>query len=103
LPVPESVEYVKNSARSPNNVPHTVALKDSQFAPEPLQKKVSMSGGATVTQPVPYAEYRFVRWDLGKLAPGSSAEVSIRAQVAQNLDDQAAADGKAGATTATKK
>ena len=79
VPVPESMEYLKDSAKAKNNLAHTVALKDSQFANEPLLQKVVTASGATLSQPVPYASYRFVRWDLGKLAPGSSIEVSVRA------------------------
>jgi uncharacterized repeat protein (TIGR01451 family) len=103
LPVPESVEYVKDSARAPGTIGHTVALKDNQFAPEPLLKTVSVSGGATVKQAVPYGEYRFVRWDLGNLAPGSSTDVSIRAQVAQNLEAPTLTDGKVSAEPGAKK
>jgi uncharacterized repeat protein (TIGR01451 family) len=91
LPVPESVEYLKDSAKSVAHFTHTVALKDNQFAPEPLVRKVATAGGAVLTQQVPYDQYRFVRWDLGKLLPGASTEVSIRTQVAQNLDGEAAA------------
>ena len=89
LPVPEAVEYVKDSAKSKPNLAHTVALKDAQYAQEPLLKKVTSAGGVTLSQPVPYAAYRFVRWDLGKLQPSTSVEVSIRAKVAQNQADEA--------------
>lgn len=94
VPVPESMEYLKDSAKAKNNLAHTVALKDSQFANEPLLQKVVTASGATLSQPVPYASYRFVRWDLGRLAPGSSIEVSVRAKVAQNLEVDASAEGK---------
>ncbi len=86
LPVPEAVEYIKDSARSTPAIAHAVALKDSQFGPEPLLRKVVNASGSTLMQPVPYAEYRFVHWDLGKLAAGGSVLVSIRAKVAQNPD-----------------
>lgn len=86
LPVPESVEYIKDSAKSKPQFAHTVALKDSQFVQEPVLKKAVSSSGATLMQPVPYSEYRFVRWDLGRLAPGSTTEVRIRTKVAQNLE-----------------
>ncbi len=69
VPVPESMEYLKDSAKAKNNLAHTVALKDSQFANEPLLQKVVTASGATLSQAVPYASYRFVRWDLGRLAP----------------------------------
>jgi uncharacterized repeat protein (TIGR01451 family) len=90
LPVPEAVEYIKDSAKSKPALSHTVALKDNQFAQEPLIKKVTAASGATLLQPIAYAEYRFVRWDLGKLAPGAAVEVSIRAQVSQNQESEAA-------------
>lgn len=87
LPVPESVEYVKESAKAKGNIPYTVAQKDSQFAPEPLMKKTVSASGAALLQPVPYAAYRFVRWDLGAMAPGSTVEVSIRTKVSDTRED----------------
>ena len=95
LPIPESLEYIKDSASAKNNIAHTVALKDSQFSIEPLLRKVVTPGGATLSQAVPYASYRYVRWDLGRLAPGNSIEVSVRAKVAQNLEVDASAGDKA--------
>ncbi len=92
MPIPESLEYVKDSAKAKDGITHTVALKDAQFSNEPLQRKVATNSGATLSQPLPYASYRYVRWDLGRLLPGSSVEVSVRAKVSQNLD----VDAKAG-------
>jgi uncharacterized repeat protein (TIGR01451 family) len=89
VPVPEAVEYQKDSAKSKPSLPHVVAQKDSLFAQEPLVKKITTTGGATLTQPVPYADYRFVRWDLGRLLPNTSVEVSIRAKVAQSPEGEA--------------
>ena len=48
LPVPEAVEYLRDSAKSKPNLSYTVAQKDSQFAQEPLVKKVTSVGGATL-------------------------------------------------------
>jgi uncharacterized repeat protein (TIGR01451 family) len=84
LPVPEAVEYIKDSAKSKPGLAHTVAQKDSIYAQEPLVRKVTAAGGVTQTQTVPYADYRFVRWDLGKVQPNTSVEVSIRAKVSQS-------------------
>jgi uncharacterized repeat protein (TIGR01451 family) len=95
LPIPESLEYIKDSASAKNNIAHTVALKDSQFSNEPLLRKVATASGTTLSQPIPYASYRYVRWDLGRLAPGNSIEVSVRAMVAQNLEIDANAGDKA--------
>jgi hypothetical protein len=97
LPIPASLEYLKGSASTNNNIVHTVALRDSQFSKEPLLHRVVDASGATVSQPLPYASYRYVRWDLGNLPPGKSVEVSVRAKVAQNLAGDASAEDKASA------
>jgi len=97
LPIPESLEYIKDSAKAVGDIAHTVAQKDSQFANEPLVQKVTTASGATLSQPVPYASYRYVRWDLGRLASGKSIEVSVRAKVAQNSEADASAEVKASA------
>ena len=81
LPVPQSMEYVPNSALHAAGFRHEVAQQDQRFAAEPLKFKVP---GADNSQPValvPYANYRFVQWDLGSLAPGTSVEVRLRASV----------------------
>jgi uncharacterized repeat protein (TIGR01451 family) len=102
LPVPEAVAYVKDSAKAKPALAHSVALKDSVFAQEPLTRKVAATGGSTLAQQVPYAEYRFVRWDLGRLAPGASTEVSIRAQVGINQEGEGNSSGKVSAEPAAK-
>jgi hypothetical protein len=90
LPVPEALEYLKDSAKSKPSLPHTVAQKDTHFALEPLVKKVTITGGATLSQPIPYAAYRFVRWDLGKLLPNVSVDMSNQAKVVQSPEGDAA-------------
>jgi uncharacterized repeat protein (TIGR01451 family) len=93
LPVPEGLEYIPDSAMAlsanKSRLLHTVALKESQFAAEPLMRKVVLPDGTNVTHAVPYAEYRFVRWNLEQLAPGASVEVSLRARVAQTTEQSA--------------
>jgi uncharacterized repeat protein (TIGR01451 family) len=96
LPIPEGMEYQKDSASANNKVVHTVALDDSKFAKEPLVKKLVSASGTTLLQPLPYASYRYVRWDLGTLSPGKSVEVSVQAKVVQNLDADASNGDKAG-------
>ena len=89
LPIPEALEYIQDSAMatsaSGKRIAHTVALVDSRFGVEPLMRKALSADGSSVTHAVPYAEYRFVRWNLDSLAPGASVEVSLRAKVAQTL------------------
>lgn len=105
LPIPEGLEYVKESAKAKNNILHTVAQKDAQFSSEPLVQKVSTASGSTLSQPIPYASYRYVRWDLGRLSPGNSIEVSVRAKVAQNLEADVSAEDKTAVlvSSSTKK
>jgi uncharacterized repeat protein (TIGR01451 family) len=94
MPIPESMEYIKDSAKTNGKAAHTVAAKDAQYAQEPLQQKVTTASGATLSQPVPYASYRFVRWDLGRLPSGSSVEVSVRTKVSEDLEKDATAADK---------
>jgi uncharacterized repeat protein (TIGR01451 family) len=94
IPIPESTEYLKESASTRSGIPHTVALKDAQFSKEPLLQKTTAASGVTLYQPIPYASYRYVRWDLGKVAPGGLVEVSVRAKVSQNLEADADAGDK---------
>jgi uncharacterized repeat protein (TIGR01451 family) len=101
LPIPEALEYIKDSASATPRVAYTVALKDSQFAKEPLMQTTVAASGATLSQPVPYASYRYVRWDLGRLPAGSSVEVTVRAKVSQGADTDANATDKASAVLAS--
>lgn len=103
IPIPEAMVYVAESATASSKVAHTVAQKDSNFSTEPLQKTVTTSSGATLSQPVPYAAYRFVRWDLGKLASGSQVELSVRAQVSQTLVGEVNTEGRAALASSSPK
>jgi uncharacterized repeat protein (TIGR01451 family) len=75
LPIPEGLEYQANSAK-PGGKLVMVATKDGRFAAEPLTRTVKGE-----LQPVPYNEYRTVRWSLGQLPASGSAEVAARARV----------------------
>lgn len=75
LPVPKGgMAYVAGSA-APAKV--MASLDGKQYAPVPLTRTVERDG-KQVTETVPAAEYRFLRWQLGELAPGRSATVSSR-------------------------
>jgi uncharacterized repeat protein (TIGR01451 family) len=75
LPLPEGLEYVPKSARPAQGV--KLSAQDRQFGTEPLSRK-SMTGK---TEPVPYNEYRAVRWTIGQIPAGKSVTVSARAKV----------------------
>jgi uncharacterized repeat protein (TIGR01451 family) len=76
LPIPEGLEYVPRSAK-PGADLVKAAVKDGEYAAEPLMRK----GKANKAEPVPYAEYRALRWTLGQLPAGGVAAVSARAKV----------------------
>ena len=79
LPVPAGLEYVKQSAKPAN----ALATADgSQFAAEPLTRKVKDKNGIEQTVEIPYAEYRSLRWDIGNLDAGKRSVVSARMRVA---------------------
>ncbi|MBP7568003.1 MAG: hypothetical protein KA795_18540 [Burkholderiaceae bacterium] len=77
LPVPQGTEYVAKSA-SANGTPVTVAANDGRYAAEPLMRTVP---GKAKPEPVPYAEYRHMRWNLDQIAPGAVREVKARVRV----------------------
>lgn len=78
LPIPEGLVYQPRSARPVSSAGVTLqaATKDGVFAAEPLMRQVK--GKA---EPVPYAEYRALRWNLGSLGAKAQATVSARAAV----------------------
>ena len=78
LPVPESLVYV-NSSALPGNV--LASTDGKNFAPAPLMRMVKTSDGITKRVAIPLREYRFLRWQLGTLAPGQSVTVKARARV----------------------
>ena len=84
LPVPANTELVMASVK-PANV-HASA-DGKAFATLPLVRKMRQPGGVEVDQPVPLAEYRYLRWYPGELAPGKSMSFSARFKVANTPID----------------
>ena len=75
LPVPKGgMRYVADSA-APAKA--EASLDGSKFAPVPLTRTV-VRAGKQQQEVVPVSEYRFLRWQLGELAPGRSITVSSR-------------------------
>ena len=79
LPIPEGLQYIAKSAK-PDSTLVKAATKDGLFSAEPLTVKVG-----TKTEPVPYAEYRMLRWNLGLLPANGETSVSARATVQTNV------------------
>lgn len=75
LPIPEGLEYLPKTAK-PGATLVKAATKDGVFAAEPLARNVSGK-----SEPVPYNEYRSLRWTLGQLPANGSTAVTARAKV----------------------
>lgn len=78
LPVPQGMDY---QARSASPAGAVAATASGEFASEPLVRKVRRADGSEASQPVPYAEYRALRWNVGSLAPRQSVTVTARVRV----------------------
>ena len=78
LPIPAALSYVPNTA-SPAGF--TASTDAQNFAPAPLKRAVKDKDGKTVMVMVPFSEYRALRWNVKKLAPGDDFKVSARAAV----------------------
>ena len=76
LPLPEQLEYVPKSA-TPGATLVQVATADNKYAAEPLMR----TAPGKKAEPVPYAEYRSLRWNLGQLPADAVTEVAARARV----------------------
>ena len=76
LPIPEGLEYLPRSAK-PGADLVKAAVKGGDYAMEPLSRKLANGK----TEPVPYNEYRALRWSLGQLPAGGVTAVSARAKV----------------------
>lgn len=79
LPIPEGYEYMEGTASA-----KALASSDGKlFAPLPLMRLVEIDGRKEL-RPVPYSEYRFLRWHIGVLSPDASAVVVARVRVPDN-------------------
>lgn len=78
LPIPAGMAYQPNTAGPA--VVHA-SVDGQTFAPVPLRRQIRLADGRMETQEVPYAEYRFLRWDLESLAVGKDKTVRARVQV----------------------
>lgn len=79
LPVPEGAMAYLDGSAAPKAI--KASLDGKQFSSIPLTREVTRAG-KRVIETVPPAEYRFLRWELGDLAPGKAATVTSRMRVA---------------------
>lgn len=78
LPIPVGTE-VADAAALPREV--TASVDGKAFAGVPLTRKVRRADGRTVDEPVPLAEYRYLRWPEQQLAPTATFSTGVRVRV----------------------
>lgn len=78
IPVPAGTTFVAASA---DPASAQASTDGSRFAPMPLMRSVRQADGTTRQEPVPLAEYRFVRWEIGTLPAGRETVVAMRVRV----------------------
>jgi uncharacterized repeat protein (TIGR01451 family) len=78
LPIPAGTTLVADSPVPRSSLAST---DGSHFAAMPLVHPVTTPDGKTHMEPVPLAEYRALRWDLGLINPGKSAEVHMQVRI----------------------
>ena len=78
MPVPVGTTFIADSAQPAQAQASTDSIR---FAPMPLMRTVKQPDGKERQEAVPLAEYRALRWEIGTLAAGGSAVVSLRARI----------------------
>lgn len=78
VPVPVGTVLIAGSAQPAQAQASTDGIR---FAPMPLVRLVKQPDGAERKEPVPLAEYRALRWDVGTLGAGNSVVVSLRVRI----------------------
>lgn len=91
LPIPaDAFIYVAASAHPAKAF---ASIDGKQFDAVPLMRAVLLPDGKRELRPVPLAEYRYLRWNLGDLPPGAEAVVSARMRMT-GVEQQSAGGAK---------
>ncbi len=78
IPIPPGTTFV---AASNEPAGALASVDGASFAAMPLMRTVRKADGTSRQEPVPVAEYRYVRWEIGTLPAGREAVVSLRVRV----------------------
>ncbi|MCZ8255775.1 MAG: hypothetical protein O9327_08940 [Polaromonas sp.] len=78
VPVPPGTTFIAASAEPAQAQAST---DGTTFAPMPLTRMVKQADGSTRKEPVPLADYRAVRWEIGSLPAGATTVVSLRTRI----------------------
>ena len=91
LPVPATgVEFLPGSEAPRGAI---ASVDGKTFSPIPLMRTVKLPNGRTETQPVPYSEYRYLRWSLGDLPADAHKRVSARVRLTAASASNSSSDG----------
>ena len=77
LPIPANTELVPGSPRPAGA---RASLDAAHFAAPPLTRTVTREG-RRIEEPVPYSEYRYLRWHVPQLGANKSVSFSARVRV----------------------
>ncbi len=81
VPIPQGMTLVAESAKP---VAEQATTDGKTFSPVPLMREVKNEAGVLEKKPVPFSEYRALRWTLPELAPEKTATFVLRAQLLVN-------------------
>jgi uncharacterized repeat protein (TIGR01451 family) len=79
LPIPANTEFVSGSAKP---AAAKASVDSRAFGDMPLTRKVQRNG-REVEEPVPFREYRYLRWFPGELGGEKSMTFTARARVVE--------------------
>lgn len=87
IPIPAGTTYV---ASSTDPAAAQASVDGNSFAAVPLMRAVRQPDGTSRQEPVPLADYRYVRWDLGTLPAAGERVVRLRVRIDPVADAAAA-------------
>jgi uncharacterized repeat protein (TIGR01451 family) len=87
IPIPAGTTFVEASSEPAGAQASTDGVR---FAAMPLVRTVRQADGSTRQEPVPLADYRYVRWDLGTLPASGQRAVALRVRIDAAADTAAA-------------
>ena len=82
LPIPAGMEFVAESAKPAATL---ASLDGRVFEKFPLVRKVTRPDGRIEEVPVPFSEYRALRWNAGELKAGATTRIIARARLQTNV------------------
>jgi len=91
LPLPDYMEYLGGSAFPVSVMASADGL---DFGPEPLMRLVPDKEGKIISEPVPFSEYKALRWQIPLLEAGKEITVKARAKISMVILNQPVITGE---------